>query len=59
MIEITVHEKAGNYIRSMSAMAISQVWRRFDTYQSEMVCGSAYDSKYPQFGHRNVLTGMA
>jgi hypothetical protein len=35
-----------------------QVWRCFDTYLSEMVCGSAYDSKYPQFGHRNVLTGM-
>jgi hypothetical protein len=22
------------------------------------LCGIAYDSKYPQFGHRNVVTGM-
>lgn len=38
--------------------AFRALWGYFDTYLSEMVCGSAYDSKYLQFGHRNVVTGM-
>jgi hypothetical protein len=33
-----------------------QILHDDDSYLSELVCGIAYDSRYPHFGHRSVVT---